>query len=43
MFLVGGVEAISGLIPSALVTPVLAVLGGLAAYFRANPAVDFDE
>jgi hypothetical protein len=38
MFLIGGIEAIGGMVPAGFTTPVLAVLGGLAAYFKVNPS-----
>ena len=40
IFLIGGVEAISGML-GGFATPVLAVLSAMAIYFRINPKVDF--
>ena len=36
MFVLAGFEGIRDLIPAAAQTPVFAVLGALAAYFRVN-------
>lgn len=38
MFLIGGTEAISGLVPDELTTPILFVLGALATYFKLRPS-----
>ena len=41
MFLLGGVEAVSTLIPEAVYTPLMFVLGLAAAYFKMNPSQDY--
>lgn len=41
MFLIGGFEAISGLIPDVFVTPALGILGILATYFKLNPSQEY--
>jgi hypothetical protein len=41
MFLIGGVEAISTMIPEDVYTPLLFVLGMVAAYFKMNPSQDY--
>lgn len=38
MFVIGGVNAISDFIPDGVETPLLAVLGFLAVYFKINPS-----
>lgn len=43
MFLIGGFEGISGMIPGAIVTPVLGVLGVAATYFSFNPSQNYEE
>ncbi len=43
MFVIGGVEAISGLIPGALLPYVQGVLGLLAMYFKINPSQDYNK
>ena len=41
MFLIGGTEALVGIIPEAYTTPLLFVLGLAAAYFKMNPSQDY--
>jgi len=43
MFLVGGVEAISGFIPGGFLPLVEGALGVLAIYFKVNPSQDYVE
>ena len=41
MFLIGGIEAISEVIPDMIETPLLGFLGLAAAYFSFNPSQDY--
>ena len=41
MFLIGGVEAIAGVIPDNVETMILFFLGALAGYFKVNPSQDY--
>jgi hypothetical protein len=41
MFLLGGVEAVAQYIPDNVETPLLAVLGAAAMYFKMNPSQDY--
>jgi hypothetical protein len=41
MFLIGGVEAVTSLVPEPVTTPILFVLGLLAAYFKMNPSQEY--
>ena len=43
LFLIGGFEAITGFIPSSILTIVMAVLSALAIYFRVSQKVNFKE
>lgn len=38
MFIIGGTEAVTGLIPESVTAPVLFVLGLLATYFKLSPS-----
>ena len=42
MFLLGGTEALSGVIPDEVQTQVLFVLGVLATLFKLNPGQKYD-
>jgi hypothetical protein len=41
MFLIGGTEALGGLIPGDFQTFVLGLLGAMATYFKLNPSQDY--
>lgn len=41
MFLIGGTEAVVGIVPESFTSPVLFVLGIAAAYFKMNPSQDY--
>ena len=41
MFLIGGTEAIAGLVPDSYTSPILFVLGLLATYFKLRPSQDY--
>lgn len=43
MFLIGGVQAITAVIPAGWETPIMGVLGILAAYFHVNPSQNYDS
>ena len=43
MFVIGGTEAVTGVIPVAFIPYVQGALGLLATYFRINTKVDCDE
>ena len=41
MFIVGGTNAIAGIIPAGWETPLMGVLGLLAAYFKVSPSQNY--
>lgn len=38
LFLVGGVSAISDIVPDAIETPLMMILTGMVAYFKVTPS-----
>lgn len=42
MFLVGGINGVSNLIPSGLETPIMGILALLATYFKVSPSQDYN-
>jgi len=43
MFIIGGTEAVSGIIPPAFIPYVTGALGLLATYFKLNPSQDYNK
>ena len=41
MFITGGTEAITGMVPETVTTPLLFVLGLAASYFKLRPSQDY--
>ncbi len=41
MFVIGGVEAISGVIPGSVMVPLQGFLSFLAIYFKVNPSTNY--
>lgn len=41
MFLIGGVQAITSVIPAGIETPLMGVLGIIAIYFKVNPSQNY--